>query len=209
MAGTYEIPEEGSPNSSQDPKIKTMLTGLNSKLNSSNLLEDTGLASPNNGAYRLLFASVSSFNSEQPAGTYPFAPQGSSPPRTGENFALVTTNYFYFAKADYEVANKTQKLRLRTQVGVNGTKPLLKFTFGLYPITIAGTTTEAKLTLGTVVTGSTIEFNEPAASTFTSKETADFTIPADGAYCVGFVSSATLTTSSNLKFAAQLQTRSV
>jgi len=44
MAGTYGIPEEGSPNSSQDPLIKTMLKGLNEKLNSSNLLEGSGIA---------------------------------------------------------------------------------------------------------------------------------------------------------------------
>lgn len=44
MAGTYEIPLIGSSNETQEPKIKTMLEGLNNKLNSSNLLEGSGIA---------------------------------------------------------------------------------------------------------------------------------------------------------------------
>lgn len=117
--------------------------------------------------------------------------------------------FFYFAKADYEVANKTQKLRLRAQVAANATKPALKFTYGLYPVTVAGGADQATMTLGTVVSGSTLEFNEPTASTVTSKETADFTIPADGAYMLGVVTSATLTNNSFVICSGQLQTRSV
>jgi hypothetical protein len=44
MAGTYEIPTEGSPNSTEDPKIKTMLKGMNEKLDSSNDLTSTGIS---------------------------------------------------------------------------------------------------------------------------------------------------------------------
>lgn len=44
MAGTYEIPTEGSPNSTEDPKIKTMLKGLNEELDSSNDLQGTGIS---------------------------------------------------------------------------------------------------------------------------------------------------------------------
>jgi hypothetical protein len=41
MAGTYEIPTEGSPNSTEDPKIKTMLKGVNELLNTENKLGNT------------------------------------------------------------------------------------------------------------------------------------------------------------------------
>lgn len=210
MAGTYEIPTEGSPNSSEDPKIKTMLKGLNEKLNSSNLLEDTGLASPNNSAYRVLSVSQQWFTAEREAGTYFMSPSAPSftPPLSGANLTLAVP-YFFFAKADYEVAGKTQKLRVRAQAAVNATKPAQTFTVGLYPITVAGGASELKITLGTAVTGSTIALVEPVASTITSKETADFTIPADGAYTFGVVSSGKLTVSSSLLLSAQLQTRSV
>jgi len=36
MAGTYEIPQTGNPNSTEDPKTKTMLEGLNEKLTKQN-----------------------------------------------------------------------------------------------------------------------------------------------------------------------------
>lgn len=210
MAGTYEIPTEGSPNSTEDPKVKTMLKGLNEKLNSSNLLEDSGLASPSNSVYRVLFASAAQFKSESAAGTYGISPGSGTPLTSGTSVeGGPTIPFFQFAKADYEVANKTQKLRIRAQVAANATKPLIKFTFGLYPITVAGAAKQLAVTLGTVVSGSTLEFNEPAASTVTSKETSDFTIPSDGAYLLGVVTSGTLTANSAAFVSAQLQTRNV
>ena len=42
--GSYELPEEGSPNSTADPRIKTMLKGLNEALDSSNKLEAKSLS---------------------------------------------------------------------------------------------------------------------------------------------------------------------
>lgn len=209
MAGTYEVPEEGSPNSTQDPKIKAFIKGQNEKLNSSNLLEDSGLASPNNGAYRLVYATTGTFREELAAGTYSLSYTASTPPASGTNIASAAVAFFQFAKADYEVAGKTQKLRLRAQMAINATKPLIKFTYGLYPITVAGAANELVVTLGSVVSGSTVEFNEPAASTITSKESGDFTIPADGAYILGAVTSAKLTASAATKASLQLQTRSV
>ncbi len=41
MAGTYEVPQEGNPNTTEDPKIKTMLKGVNELLNSENKLGNT------------------------------------------------------------------------------------------------------------------------------------------------------------------------
>lgn len=205
MAGTYEIPAEGSPNSTEDPKIKTFISSWNGKLNAENDLEDSGIASPNNSAYRTIFSGNTAVRLEVAAATYVLetavVASGSSTSQT--------PNVFSFAKADYEVAGKTQKLRIRAQTLTNATKPTIKFTVGLYPVTVAGGANEIAVTLGTVVSGSTIEFNEPAASTVTAKETSDFTIPADGVYALGVVTSAKLTASNFTGIAAQLQTRSV
>lgn len=217
--GSYEIPTEGSANSTEDPKIKTILKGYNESLGAGNKLEgsnivsatvtDTQLASPNNAAYRELFEAQQIVKTEAAAATY-FLANGILQLANSANAAAANAiPYFVFAKADYEVAGKTQKLRLRAQVAANATKPTIKFTAGLYPITVAGGANELKITLGTVVSGSTIEFNEPAASTVTSKETSDFTIPADGAYALGVVTSGTLTASAAVLASAQLQTRSV
>lgn len=208
MAGTYEIPAEGSPNSTQDPKIKTFMESWNSKLNAENDLEDSGIASPNNSAYRTLLSGQQMIAADAAAATYIIARSGgaTAPASGGEP---VNPSFFYFDDADYTVPGKTQKLRLRVQVAANATKPALKFTFGLYPMTVAGGADAITTTLGTVVSGSATEVNEPAASTVTSAVSSDFTIPSDGAYILGVVTSATLTNNSKVIVSAQLQTRSV
>lgn len=100
-------------------------------------------------------------------------------------------------------------MRLRAQLACNATKPTIKFTFGLYPITVAGSANQVNITAGTVVSGSTVEANEPSASTITQKEGSDFTVPANGAYAIGVVTSAKLTANSAVVLISQLQIRSV
>lgn len=210
----------GSANSVADPKIKTNFETLSGLLGGSNKIkgagiesatvEDAQLGSPNNSAYRLIDSVQSTFGSDKAAGTYILTPN--TVYVSGSGTFVDTINpppVFYFAKADYEVSGKTQKLRLRAQIGVNATKAAIKFTFGLYPITVAGAADVLVITLGTVVSGSTVEINEPAASTVSQANSGDFTIPADGAYVLGVVSGATLTNNSMTILATQLQTRSV
>lgn len=175
---------------------------------------DEKLASPNNSFYRVILTGAQGVAEERVAGTYIVGNQGSTnPPVSGGSFIVAGSvtpfPVFYFAKADYEVASKTQKLRLRAQALTNATKPTIKFTFGLYPVTVAGGGNTLIVTMGTVVTSSTVEINEPAASTVTQAVNSDFTIPSDGAYVLGVVTSAKLTANSAVYLAAQLQTRSV
>jgi len=213
MAGTLEIPSIGEKNTTADPKLKTGLETFNNLLDSSNKVTDTGLASPNNSAYRSLLTAQSIFRSEQAAGTYAIG-IGNSGNNVASGVNLIVGSVggipsIYFSSSDLEVAGKTQKLRIRAQAAVNATKPTIKFTVGLYPITVAGGVNELKITLGTVVSGSIVEINEPAASTVTQVVNSDFTIPVNGAYVLGVVTSGTLTAGSTLELAAQLQTRSV
>jgi hypothetical protein len=223
--GTLEIPTVGGYNKTADPQIKSDLETLNNLLDASNKIPGTSLAaeakiadtqliSPNNAAYRSLLKAYNFISFESAAGTYILGSGSATgaPKTSGSN--LITSPaevppFFQFAKADYEVGGKTQKLRLRAQVTTNATKPTFKYTFGLYPFTTAGGGTELVVTLGTVVSGSTVEFNEPPPSTVTSKETSDFTIPADGAYCLGVVTSAKLNGGTAAMLGAELQTRSI
>lgn len=169
----------------------------------------------NNPAYRQLGASQQHIRTLQAAGTYLLGNQGGAPVASGGEICTAggevraIPHYFYFDDADYTVAGKTQKLRLRAQVAANATKPTIKFTFGLYPVTVAGGAAILTMTLGTVVPGSTVVLNEPAASTVSQGNSGDFTIPADGAYVLGVVTDATMTTNSSALLSAQLQTRSV
>jgi hypothetical protein len=232
MAGTYEAPVGGQPRKTEEKKTRLFIEGVNGLLNSENkipgtslapaagitgtqlsasaAIADTQLASPNNSAYKQLFFGGTAITLDAPAGTYIFANAPVGAIQSGANIVSnAVPPYFYFDDADYTVSGKTQKLRLRFQVACNATKATIKFTTGLYPVTVAGAADQLSFALGTVVSGSTVEVNEPAASTVSTAVGSDFTIPADGAYALGVVTSGTLTNNSAVLLSAQLQTRSV
>lgn len=208
-----EIPTIGSPNSTQDPKIKASLETLSGLLGASNKIGAAGLETDVLGSYRLVQNARTSLYEAVAAGTYQFGTAAISTTEkgvvSGSSTREFLTHFFYFAAADYTTTGRTQKLRVRSQIAVNATKPTLKFTVGLYPITVAGGVNALSITLGTVVSGSTIEFNEPAASTIGQGNSGDFTVPSDGAYAFGVVTSGALTANSAVNVSAQLQSRLV
>lgn len=204
MAGTYEQAKVGDTNASAGPKWVAQFEGMNNKLNSSNLLEDTGLASPNNSAYRTIFSGgPNQQNGTVAASTRYFVATEKEIEATATNGRALL---FYFAKADYEVAGKTQKLRLRAQTITGTTAPAVTYTFGLYPLSsVSGGT----FTVGSVASGSTVAFATPSGNTLNQANSGDFTIPADGYYAVGIVISGSTAAGSANGFSFQLQTRSV
>jgi hypothetical protein len=181
---------------------------------------DGKLFSPSNSVYRTLLTSkgllynqgglggVYLLGSATAFGGALFGSGVALTPKEASNTEL-GPDVFDFDDADYAVAGKTQKLRLRAQVLVNGTKPTQTLTFGLYPVTVGGGEHELALSAGAVVGGSTLAFAEPPASTVTRKVTTDFAAPPDGEYLIGVVLSATLTAKSVVQVAAQLQHHNV
>lgn len=138
------------------------------------------------------------------------APLASGGDLTTPTDGAVASSFIYFDDADYTVAGRTQKLRLRAQVNANATAwSSVTATFGLYPVTFAGGANALTATLGTVVSGSTVAIANPSASTTNQGNSGDFTIPSDGQYCLGVVTSATLTGNAAALLTAQLQTRNV
>jgi hypothetical protein len=172
---------------------------------------DAKLASANNSVYRLVFSAETAIGADAGAGKYIMAPAGNV--TSGSNLAAANLDrdmppVFEFDDADYTVSGLTQKLRLRAQVLANATAPAITFTFGLYPVTVAGGADVLAFTIGTVVTGSTVAIASPSASTATrGTPTADFTVPADGVYSLGVVTSGTIANNSLVFLAAQLQVR--
>jgi hypothetical protein len=202
-----------------DVAIRTVVNGqiTNGNLSGSAGITDANLASPNNSVYRKIFHSSGMLGADAGAATYMLGSNASSSslmlsstidvePSDG---AERSPDLFYFDDADYTVAGLTRKLRLRAQVAANATQPVLTFTFGLYPITIAGSADKLTFSLGTVVASSTVAIASPAASTVTSGVNSDFTIPADGSYALGVVTSAGMTNNSAVAVYAQLQLRHV
>lgn len=208
---------------------QAIIDQVNGNLDNDNIkasagIVDSKLASPNNSVYRTLLAVAVPVgdNAGVGAGTYQFnAKWNSTTPHVGplqsaegQSFASAVisplfTPYIYFDDADYTVASKTQKLRVRAQIACNATAPAITFTVGLYPVTVAGGADTLTFTLGTVVAGSTVAFASPSASTIAQSNSGDLTIPSDGAYAFGFVTSGVPAANSASLISAQLQTRNV
>jgi hypothetical protein len=189
-APTYTVPDNNADTATEEPKItialsdlKTLLTG---NLDDDNVapsgLTDASLANPNNSVYRTILSGAASVSDAFSLGG-----------RIGIGFGELVTStvgggvlpLIQFVAADYAVAGKTTKMRLRVQVAGNATGEPGTFTLGLHPVTVAGGADVIVYTLGTAVTNSTKAIVAPAASTVVSDATADFTVPADGAYALG------------------------
>jgi hypothetical protein len=166
---------------------------------------NTGIAS-----YRTLLATAGSHIAGKVAGTYgmgcgdPLAVSG-----TGTLYPLTVIQ---IVGADYPTINGlAAKLRIRVQLYTNDVAPTGNFTFGLYPITRPGTSGGAGLciyTLGTVVSGSNgASFTTPAADLLGSAVSLDFSLPSDGPYVIGVVTTQTVAVSSLVQINAQLQIR--
>lgn len=213
MTGTFVVPNSfvsGTTIASApaNQNFTQANTNLNSLLDSSNKVTDANLASANNSAYRTLMFCNTAFFLDLAAATYILANVAeASPASLGTPAAQPPMTYF--DDADFTVGSLTQKLRIRAQASTNATQPTITFTVGLYPITFAGIADTLTATLGTVVAGSTVALASPAASLTTQGSSGDFTIPADGQYCFGCVTSGTLTNNNFTTISAQLQTRSV
>lgn len=214
MTGTLSNPTIGEQNSAGDPKIVALVKQFNEKLDSSNTLPDTSLSSPNNSTYKTIFSARQSIQTDRVAGTYILCNRtgtAAGAVASGENILgggeAPGVPYFYFDDADYTVAGKTTKLRIRAQIATNATKPIITFTLALYPITIAGGADLLTMTLGTLVPNSKAEFSEPPASTVSTVTSSQFEVPADGAYALGVVTNGTMTNNSAALLSAQLQVR--
>lgn len=162
------------------------------------------------GSYRTLMTASGSHVAGRVAGTYglglgdPLAVSG-----TGTLYPLTTIQ---IVGADYPTINGLPpRLRIRVQLAVNDVAPTGNFTIGLYPITrpaSSGGTALLIYTLGTVVTGSNgASFTTPAADSLLSAVSADFSLPSDGPYVIGVVTTQTVATNSLVHINAQLQIR--
>lgn len=172
---------------------------------------DAKLASPNNSVYKTLLIARSVAAADVAAGTYALGEEGGAL-SDSTPISLVPAAPFatvYLDDADFTVASKTTKLRVRGIVRTNGTVPAITFTFGLYPVTWSGGADALVATLGTVVASSTAAIASPSANSATTAVSSDVNVPSDGDYCLGVVTSATLTNNSACLLSAQLQTRNV
>jgi hypothetical protein len=179
----------------------------------SGVVTDAKLASPNNSVYRTILTADAVAGADRGAGTYLLKSYSFGLLLSGEDVNLPSSvpPLIYFDDADYTVSGLTQKLRLRAQIRPNATAPgTITYTVGLHNVTAgAGGADALSYTLASAVSGSTVAFVNPSASTPAQNATSDFTIPADGYYVLGVVTSAAVANNSAVHISAQLQTRNV
>lgn len=115
------------------------------------------------------------------------------------------------AAADWTVTGLTTKLRLRALTLTGDTAPGITLTYGLYPISSMASSgpSSTLITVGTVVSGSTVARATPAANSNFTDTTSDFTLPADGVYVPGVLLSGATAASSLVACVWQLQVRHV
>jgi hypothetical protein len=144
------------------------------------------------------------------SGTY-WLPVGDDAVPSGTS-ASAAGGPFVISSSDYAITGKATKLNVRVAITVNGTAPGQSFTIGLYPISsVGGTNNNHSITLGTVVSGSTVAFT---SGTLTSNSihvanSGDFNLPTDGNYVLGAVVGGNVSNNPFVGVTAELRVRNV
>lgn len=180
-------------------------------------VSDAKLVSPNNAAYKTLLTAESFLSGNALAGTYLLgsgliAVAGAM--RSAASYANTAVGappaMRVLDDAYYAVAGRATKLRLQSQVCVDGTNSAINFTFGLYPLTAVGGGANAiSYTVGTLISGSTTTHTAPTSGSGTIQTGSDFSFPADGKYLLCCLTSGDLAPSSLVSMHAQLEIRHV
>lgn len=175
---------------------KTLLNGNLDGYNAPNLLTQYRLVQAEKGL--VTAASITGAITMVPA-----AASGYSASTSANGLSIIR-----IAAANWSLTGLTTKMRTTASIGSNASAQGINFTFGLYPITaIAGGAAAVTFTLGAVTAGSTVAINAPAASAITTGASADFTIPADGNYVLGFATSGAAGANSAAAIAQRLELR--
>jgi hypothetical protein len=164
-------------------------------------IEDGDLKSPTSGAYKVIQFGGGAFPASTSTTKYFNNSGGALGAANG-----TTAKLFYLYAADYSINGKTQKLRIRAQQATVATGPGKTLTVGMYPVTAIAANA---FTVGAVVAGSTVKFESTAANTLATKESEDFTLPANGYYIFGVATSGETAASSEHGLWFQLQTKYV
>lgn len=111
-----------------------------------------------------------------------------------------------FDPADFAIAGKTTKMRLRVHAGVDDVAPANTLTVGLYEITgLTGGGSAAVPTLSAVIANSTVAITTPAANSNTHSVSSEFTPPTAGKYVIGAAASGAAAANSAVVIAVTVQ----
>lgn len=172
------LPTIGQPNSTEDAKVRsalselqTILTGNVDAANITNAtITDAKLTSPTSSVWRPFMTSATGLTALTAGPIYAFyraqASQGATPSASGPAQEL-----WMPVVADHAVTGLTTRLRLRVTIGVNNIAPTSTIVVGLHPMSPTGNTSVA-LTPATAVTS--VSFVAPAANSVAATSSASF-----------------------------------
>lgn len=132
-------------------------------------------------------------------GTYFWVPGGTSAIASGG--AASSTLFAVLNAADWP---NVDSLNLQVSLVTNVAQTGVTFTFGLYPVSVSGTTTLI-WTMGTVVTGSTVAFTAPGAGSESRGNSGNFAFPAADAYLIGLSTNAATAAASRTAWTCTLR----
>jgi hypothetical protein len=185
----------------------TLETTVEGNLDDSNFSSTAGMYT----AYRTVAEVSSAIDSDVTYSAATYIMVGSSVIRlSGFSFDapgsfVAPPNQLLLNPSDYTITGRTAKLRLRAMVACNGTAPARTFTFGLYPLSVSGGAETLVITLGALVTGSSIAIASPPANSGTIATSADFDVPSAGAYLFGVALSGDPAANNSSTLVAHLQ----
>lgn len=194
------LPTIGQPNATEDVDIvnclSALLTLVNGSIDNANIAAAAAIAGSKLevnarpatvlGQYRTVERADAFFNDASPAGINMFGSNASGNVLVANGASVAGSRALVLIEsADWSVGGLTTKLRVRAGILLNGSTLGTTFTFGLYPVTVAGAADTVAVTLGTVVSGSTITPSTPSPSTGTQSASGDFNVPSNGIYALG------------------------
>lgn len=102
---------------------------------------------------------------------------------TGTNSASGTSFAFYINPTELAISGKTTKINIQAVLTTNNVSlGTTTVTCSLYPVTVASANDAVSVTLGSVVSGSAIQFVNPGTSVITASTSGDLDIPSAGLY---------------------------
>lgn len=185
---TPTLPTTGQSRGGEEVDVLNALTALLNLVNGQ--IDGANVAAALLGEYRTIVETHLRFeDTVMPAGIkYAISvPDGAgrSVSASGDAGNKAGAIVFPFDPADYAIAGKTPKLRLRGALLTNAVAPALNFTCGMHLVSSTGGGTDAMIVnLAAAVAGSTFTRNAPAASSVLRDVTSDFTPPAAGVYAL-------------------------
>jgi hypothetical protein len=179
-------------------------------------ITDDNLASPNNTAYKTILTSGGRLGLDRGAGTFLLGSgsaaaagqMNSSGTAVAHGASVDAPDIIHFDAAAYAVDGKATVMRVVAQVAENPTSDTNDKTVGLYSVTVGGGVDTISYTAAALVANSAVAING-AANAITPGITADFAIPADGAYMLAVVTNNPITNNSAISVHAMLQIRNI